>query len=224
MAISISGTAHKNITSGSSTTVALTTSGPAKIIVVATINQTTDAPMTSISSANTSGWSLRARQANGTAGNSIEIWSGVAAAALTSEIITLTFAGSIGFGTFDIFGVAGADAAIWDANAALPDKQTTGTCSITTTASETMLLGCYRCALSNPTAGAGWSVIGNTNFQLVEYKLVSSPQSAMPAAISSGTPNAGLGDAIVALASPSGRGRVVGSPILDSVILGGLAG
>lgn len=207
-ALAIDGTpAHKNITTGSSTTITLTsTSNTNDIIGMAfTINGTN---VSSISSSNTTGWALRKRQIQ-SGSNGCELWWGKAAGTLSSETFTVNLAGATGFCTIDVFAISGGDTTnIWDSNAALPNGSAGTTASYTTTNANDMLIGVFRMGSgASPTAAAGWTAINGSagaDFQLVQYKVVSATQSGLTATSGSGTPNACIGDAILQASAGGG--------------------
>lgn len=215
MALALDGSVHKNVVGPASTTVTLSTSNAGDVIVAfITINL---ANVASISSANTTGWTARKVQGTGT-GSFIEEWRGVAASALSSEVITLSFGVGVGFTTIDVFGISGADTTtIYDSNAALPDGGTTGNRSITTTNANDILIAGYRFgSTANPTQGTGWTKISGADFQLTEYLIVSATQSGTAAAIGtgSGDQNAGIADAIIQ-ASAGDAGALIGGRLIN---------
>lgn len=203
MALALDGSVHRNVTSGTSTTVTLSTANSNDIIaLVVEINGTT---ASSISSANTTGWASRAINAS----PRLELWYGIASNSLSSEIITVNFAGSTTYCTIDCFGISGADITNkWDSNGALPDIGTTGLRSITTSNADDFLIGAYRFSdTENPSGGTGWTEIFSTHFLLTEYKIVSSTQSGLSVTIGTGNgnQNGGLADAIM-MATAGGGG------------------
>lgn len=216
MALALDGSAHAvDNTTGSDATVTLTTSSSNDVIVLMiTINDTT---VSSVSSSNVTGWGLRKQQAVSGGGFYIEEWAGVAASPLSSEVITVTFTGTSEHCVIDAIGISGADTSTkWDSNGALPDGQTTGTCSITTTNSDDFLIGGYRFGSEqNPTEGAGWTKVSGADASLLEYKIVSTTQSALSVGIGTGNgnQNAGIGDAIIQ-GGAVGRRWIFGSNLL----------
>jgi hypothetical protein len=202
----LDGSVHKNITSGSSTTVTLTTSISDGLIVASILVNGTS--VSSISSANTTGWALRKRQASG-GSNAIEEWTGKAANALSSEVITINYAAAISYSTIDVFGVSGAGTAtIFDSNAALPDFGTTTQRAITTSNANDFLLGQYRFGFtSTPTQGSGWTKISGADYLLTEYQVVAATQSALGVTIGTGDTdqNAGIADAFIAASGGATR-------------------
>lgn len=202
MALALDGSVHANATA-SSVNVSLTTSASNCVIVA--IVTTNSSGVTGISSTNTTGWAQRVKS---TPGNSISIWYGVAASALSSETITVSLGGSA-YTTVDIFGISGADTTqIYDSNGALPDQvgSSTSHVDITTTTADTFLVNGYRfTSTANPTQGTGWTKISGAHYQLAQYQIVSSAQSALDCAIGTGdgNSNAGVADAVV-IASAGG--------------------
>ena len=200
------GSVHKNVTTGSSTTLTLTTSNANDIIVmVATINDSATGPsVSSITSSNTTGWARRT-SANVTAipQESIDIWYGTAANALSSEVITVNWSGTVTFVTIDIFGISGADTTTKsDSNASCPVSNSTlnTDSTISTSNANDFIIGAYRFSgTANPTQGSGWTKISGANFQLAEYKIVSATQSSLDITIGTGNAdnNGGVADAII---------------------------
>lgn len=202
MALALDGSVHANATA-TSVNASLTTSASNCVIVA--IVTTNSSGVTGISSTNTTGWTERVES---TPGNPISIWYGVASSPLSSETITVSLGGSA-YTTVDIFGISGADTTqIYDANGALPDQVGSSTLhtDITTTADDTFLISGYRfSSTANPTEGTGWTKISGAHYQLAQYKIVSTAQSALDCDIGTGdgNSNAGVADAVV-IASAGG--------------------
>lgn len=198
MALALDGSVHGNATAAS-LGVSLTTANANDIIVViATINS---GPVTSVVGGGLT-WNFVIADGP-TAASQIEFWYAVAASALSSVTITVTQTGS-GFITVDAFGISGADTStIFDANASTPDSSTTGLLSITTDTADTFIIGGYRISVANPTEGSGWTKISGADFQLTEYMIVSSTQSALAVTIGTGngSQNGGVGHAIIIAAA-----------------------
>lgn len=216
MALALDGSGHNSAGSpGSSLTVSLTTSVSDSVIVVTVL--VNDFQVTSITASNIPSITLRKRQAVSGGGFYIEEWQGVATGTLSSETITVNFGGTVGFATIDAFGISGADTStVWDSNGALPDGQTTSTCSITTSNADDFLIGTYRFGSEvNPTQGAGWTKISGANGLLTEYKIVSATQSGTSVTIGTGNgdQNAGIGDAVIQ-AGVATRKWIFGSNLL----------
>lgn len=201
--IALDGTpVHKNVTSGSSFAMpAFTTSSTNDLVILSlTVNGVTGS---SITSANTSGWTLRKRQTVTT--QTIETWVGTATAALTAEVITVNLSGATTFATTDLWAVSGADTTTkFDSNVSLPASAGgagTDPIVISTSNANDFIFGCYRMAgTASPTAGAGWTIISGADFQLCEYKVVSATQSSLSVTIGTGVgdANGGIADALIA--------------------------
>lgn len=197
---------HKNVTSGSSTTLpGLTTASAGDLIcVVCTINNTY---VTSVTSANVT-FSKRVDQlvSNGICSSSptnscLSFWSGVASGALAGEIITVTLNASTGFMTCDAFAIQ--NQAGFDTNVALPTVGNLGSnvpiATISTSNANDMLLGLYRMSTTaSPAAGTGWTAISGADYQLVEYQKVTATQTNATAPLGGGASDesAGIGDAV----------------------------
>ena len=92
---------------GTSTTVTLTTAFAGDAIVICMVGETIGSgppPVTSISSAHTTGWTLYERFPYGS-DVGMEIWYGFAATALSAEVITVTAAGGVDTGAVIAFGI-----------------------------------------------------------------------------------------------------------------------
>jgi hypothetical protein len=125
-------------------------------------------------------------------------WWALAASPLSSHVITVTFSGTSSFSIATAFAVNGAKtSAPFDVNGALPYQGGIGG-TLTTTASNTMLI-----AALNPVDGSaqsGWPMVsggGTSSFWLCETKIVSSPQTATAIPSASGNPSVMIGHAIV---------------------------
>ena len=198
MALALDGSVHGS-TTATSLGVTLTTSNTDDvIIVIATVNQ---GPITSISGAGLT-WNFIASGGTGIA--AIEIWYAIASSALSSQTITVTQTAS-GFITVDAFGISGANTSSpFDANASTPATGTTATLTVSTDTADTFIIGGYRFgSTASPTEGTGWTKIFGANFQLSEFKIVSSTQSSLSVAIGTGAgdQNGGVADAVVIAAA-----------------------
>ncbi len=199
MALALDGTPG-HASAGSGSTIGVTTITSASDVLVCAQILVNGKTVSSISSANTGTWTLRAT--NGAA-SPIELWSAVAASPI-NETVTVTFTGS-SFHTVDTWGISGADTTIrWDANAALPDTGLDDPRSISTDTADTFCIGSFRMAgTANPTEGSGWTKISGANFLLAEYKIVSATQSGLSVTIGTGVgdANGGIGDAVIIAAA-----------------------
>lgn len=220
MALALDGSAHASATAASVAPVLTTANANDIIIVIATVNIN---PVSSITGA---GLTFSFIATAGTGAGDIEIWSAVASSALTSEAITVNH--TAGFITVDVFGISGADTStIFDANASTPATASTGLLSISTDTADTFIIGGYRFGggVNTPTEGAGFTKISGADFQLTEFKIVSSTQSNLSITIGTGNgnQNGGVGEAvIISIAAGRIMSSLVGSGGLASK--GGIAG
>lgn len=103
---------------GTSTTVTLTTAFAGDAIVICYVAETIGSgppPITSISSAHTTGWTLYERFPYGS-DVGMEIWYGFAAAALSSEVITVTSSGGVDTAAVIAFGIHDAAGGAYSTN------------------------------------------------------------------------------------------------------------
>lgn len=203
MALAIDGSAHgTGIVSAACVATLTTTNAGDIIMVVVTLNH---GPLVSVASANLT-FTRYGRQTlvnNGSGDPTyLDIWSAVAAGALTSEVITATQSG-IDYITMDAFGVSGANTSSpFDSNASLPAVMPgLGSDVVLSTTSANTLVFCgYRMgATANPTAGSGFTTLHGSDNQLVEYKIVAAAQTNLDCTLTvgSGDMNGGVGGAIV---------------------------
>jgi hypothetical protein len=181
--------------SGGTTTQTLTISTTLTnniIIVMGQVNDTTDISVTSSGLT----WTRFAVFAGGP--STIYGYWALATGVLLNHLITVNFAGTASFSIATAFAVNGAKtSAPFDTNAALPMQSGIGG-TLTTTASNTMLI-----AALNPLDGSaqsGWPMVsggGTSSFWLCETKIVSSPQTATAIPSASGNPTVMIGHAIV---------------------------
>lgn len=173
-------------------TIALTTTGGSGVIVVAIITNG------NISTVTASGltFTLRGPFVSGTAANVYEYTAPYSVN--FSGNITVTMSSNI-FTTSTVFGISGAKtSSFFDANGAVPTTATSGNVSISTSNANDFIFATYATGSGSPTAGAGWTQINGSNFQLVEYQIVSATQSGLAATFTSGGPGGGgIIDAIV---------------------------
>lgn len=198
MALALDGSAHNNSGGASSLGASLTTTNTNDIIIaVATVN---GGPVTSVSG----GGLTWAKKASGTSdgGSSqfLELWYAVAAGTLSGTTITVNQTSS-SYITIDVFAISGADTAtIWDGAAVTGSGAGCDPLSISTTNANAFIIGAYReNSASNPTEGAGFTKISGADFQLAEYKVVSSTQSGLSVTqgTGAGTANAGIAVAVI---------------------------
>jgi hypothetical protein len=207
MALALDGTPQSSTgsTGGTPTvTYTLTTSHANDIIIVAS-----ESNGTIITGVTGPGLTFTRRALNTT--QTVEEWSAVASAPLSSAPIVITYASSGSFFSACAFAISGADTStIWDSNVGLP--VTGGTAAdptVSTTNANDIIIGIFRFgSTSDPTPGAGWTTIVAPagGFFLVQYKIVSAPQSGLTVAVGtgSGDENGYIVDAVVqAGGSPS---------------------
>lgn len=157
-------------------------------------------PLTGVSGSTLGAFTKRASA--GTGANLIEEWYVISPVVLTNEVVTAV-ATSSGYMTVIVFAVNGAKtSAPFDTNASLPNLGTTDPRTVSTTGSNTMIIGGLRGSTDMPTPGAGYTGIENDltgAFMLVEYKLVSSAQTNLSVTVGTGagTTNGAIGDALV---------------------------
>lgn len=157
--------------SGSSNALALSafsTTYPNSLICVAVM--TNGGPATAPTGGGLS-FTLRKRQ--GTNPTNLELWTAIADAPLSSQVITVNTT-SADFVTACVFAFSGVNAASpFDSNGALPGT----TNSFTTSNADDILLCIGRLASSSETEDAGFTLITGADFLGVEYKIVSATQS-----------------------------------------------
>jgi hypothetical protein len=165
---------------------AFTTSLPSQVFIAGNIDS-------SMSVASISGggltWSQRARAVSG--GDSIQLWTAQAAAPLAGMVATLTFSGSPTFRNFCIFAFSGQnDSTIFDPNASVPavEDSQADPILISTDNPDDVIIACFLMAgISNPTAGSGFTQISGQSYFLVEYKIVSAPQTNLSCGVGNGS-------------------------------------
>jgi len=143
-------------------------------------------------------------------GQATDRWYLVAASAQTSDTITVTQSGS-NFICVDAYEWKGVNTSSpWDAGGpvvnASPDPQ-----SITTVNANAAVIAFFReSSTATPTAGSGFTQISGANFQLTEYKILSSTQTlSCTQTTGAGNSNGLILDALVA---DSGGGYVPYDP------------
>ena len=201
MALALDGHVHSSPSGSISvTTVTLTTTNANDIIyLVCEINGGAGITILSVSSPNTSGWTVRAT--GGVSQYPLVSAYGIAASALSSEVITVTLNGTASFWTLDAFGVSGANTSTpFDSNGSIPQVSSGSVNVISTNNANDFLIGAFRDNL-NPAigAGSGWTLINTGDYQLVQYQVVSSTQSSLSVVEGAGSAcNGAIADAIVA--------------------------
>jgi hypothetical protein len=118
----------------------------------------------------------------------LEFWTApLSGAALSGDTITVTWGGSA-FSNMAVIAFSGyKTSAPFDPNAAIPNVNSTGACSWTTSNANDILIGASTANTTTP--DAGWSLITNAtnSFMFAEYKIVSATQTATTAALISGS-------------------------------------
>jgi hypothetical protein len=201
VSLALDGTAHFESTNlgGASCTLSLTTKNANDVIVAAVMAN--GATVSSISSTHLNFVLRKREQAADGLSDYLELWHAVGSVALSSESITVKLSGNVTYCTVDVFGISGANTStIFDSNSSLPAAVQSGDVKLSTSNAHDFILGAYRMGHTpTPTAGAGWTRISGSNYQLVQYQIVTATQSNLDVAIGtgSGDDNAGIGDAIM---------------------------
>lgn len=191
-ALSIEGANQGSTGSGTTCTVAITTSNSNDVIVVFSLSN--GFGVSSVSGGGLT-WHLRY---NNTGANPIGEYYAVAASPLSAVTITVTYSGSSSYCVVTAFGISGADTTtIFDPSGSLPSYSATDPGSCTTTNAQDIIFAGFR-TNSGSNSGSGWTaVLAYLNFQLVEYKIVSTTQSALSATLASpGASNGVICDAV----------------------------
>lgn len=192
---------------GTSATITVTTQGLAntKLFLFVHLERGTSAPTVSgVSSANTSGWTLRNRFSFTTSGNVVnrlEIWETSLSAALNAEVITVTGTSAVDDATILSCAIAGVATAVWDADGSLPATSSTNASTsgsvtgVSTALARSIVLGQWGSSSGQnaPAAGTGFLSInsaknvGGSNFsvQLLEGAYKTAKQSS--ATVTTGT-------------------------------------
>jgi hypothetical protein len=221
MALALEGTPVHANSSGTSINIGpFTTSLPALIVIVNTVNSTT------ISSITGGGLTWTKRTAGG-ASDPVEEWTALAASALSAVTFTINYVGTASFSTADLFAVSGHDASTtFDANASIPANGNADPITVSTNNADDFILGGFRfTSTANPTEGTGWTKISGADFQLTEYKIVSTTQTNLSVSIGTGVGNANGGVADAVRMASAGGGAAQGimfKPHLDGVGSGGV--
>lgn len=221
MALALDGSAHAN-GSGTSIGASLTTANANDVIVVICLANGAD--LESITDDAGLTWT---KITEGGGSNKIDLWYAIAASALTSNTITCNFSVAASFSTLDVFGISGANTSSpFDADASTPANGTTSELVVSTDTADCFIIGGYRMGTANPTAGSGWTLISGANFQLAEYKIVSSPQTDLVVDIGTGAggQNGGVADAIVIADDGGGEGVSIAALARGSNIVIGAGG
>lgn len=205
MSLFLNGTpGHATSSGGAPITVNVTTTVTDCLIVVFATYNLAAGGITSVSGSTLGAFNFRAL--SGTAVDGTGYYYKAAPSALTAEVITVTAAGGQpNFWVVDAFGISGANTSSpFDGSvvisAAGPDPLT-----ISTTNSNTMVLGCFA-GPASPTSGAGYTQISGADFILSEYQIFTSPQTNLSVTMGTGagTGTRCIADAIVQAGSGSG--------------------
>lgn len=219
--IGLDGTAVYSWATGTTFILPGLTTTQANDVIVVGVTVNGGAPVASVTSPNLT-FSLRATTNSGS--NDAEEWTAIASSILSSEVITISFAGGgayISAGAAVAFAVKNSTTA-FDSNVALPVFNTTAADpAFSTTSPNTLAYGILRFSGATPTAsaGAGWTGIYNPTGEafLAQYEIFSSPQSGTTCVVGTGTnnENGAIVDALVAVAAgASGTVAVSGSGAL----------
>lgn len=224
MSIALDGSAHGNSASASSLAVSLTTANANDLIFVAVTDNgdvVTGVTATGLTFSNLiNGVAARADVSSSA---KLSVWWALAATALTALSITVTTTNTQ-FLTVDAFGVSGADTVTpFDTNAASPTIDSTAPAdpsAITTDAVNTMLVNVARMSgTANPTQGTGNTNISGANFQIVQYRIVTAPQTGFSLALGTGAGDSN-GSISFAIRQASAAATDV-IPLYQSIGLGG---
>lgn len=207
MALALDGSNSSTAESGASASLTLTTSSSNDVIVVC-IESNGGVPG-SVTSPNVTFTVLTSVDVFGnipaTDGfNNLSVFTGVAAAPLSSETITAHFPGVTSiYAPLVAFGISGADTStIFDSNVSLPAVSSADAdLTVNTTNANDFIFGAFRVnGEANPTPQAGWTAISIpfNGFLLVEYKIVSATQTGLAVLKpSTGTVNGAIATAII---------------------------
>jgi hypothetical protein len=192
MALAIDGQVHTNSGGSASLAVSLTTTLTNDYIIVCIT--TNGAPVTSVTSAHLTFSFIVAVDA---VGQDIEFWAAFSTGALSSESITINTTTSA-FLTIDAFGVSGSGQTSLVFDSGGPQTGIVDPVSITTVNANTMVIaGLRQSTFAAEPAGSGFSTLNTADFQLVEYKVLTSAQTLSCTQNNPGTANGVLVIAIV---------------------------
>jgi hypothetical protein len=170
-ALTLDGSVTQNVTASSSLTLALTTTAGSGVIVVSAVVQAGQL----ISSVTATGLTFSQRPISQFVGSGGTIQNFETPYTVNfSENITVNLNSST-FATVTAFGIGNAaTSSSFDPNVSLPATQFTGAISGTTSNANDFVWANGVTSNSNPSPDAGWTSANGSNFQLVEYKTVSS--------------------------------------------------
>lgn len=203
MTLAISGTPqHSNVTNSLSTQITYPSIQAGDLVIAITTENA--GPLSGVSGGTLGAFTNRIAEFSGSTGQYIEIWAKISNGALTNEVVTATQLGA-NFLTLDVLAISGANTggALSAAFDGASVGNTTDPVLISTSSSNTMIVGGIRTTVvSGGTAGAGFTIISGIDFQGVEYKIVSSPQTNLSVGWGTGAGgNGSVADAIVQLSS-----------------------
>lgn len=171
------------VSSASTMTLTLSTSGANRVIVVLIAGSGTT--VSGVSGSTLGAFTQRASANRFGSQRAYEYYI-TAPAQLTSETITVTFAAASGIWNATAFSVSNANmSSPFDANGSLPSVVGTGGAggafpSASTTAANTLIFGLIEYdTTTNPTAGSGWTSLHSQDSTIVEYQLATSAQSSL---------------------------------------------
>ena len=203
----LDGSGHVTSGGASSITVTVSTTGAGYVLVFPGGN---GGPVTSVSGSTLGAFTKKV--SGGNTGFYVDCWYKASTGALTSEVITVTQTTNA-FITVDALGVKGATG--FDANAGAVVLTTNSSdLLVSTTTAETFVAAAYRMGSQpTPTAGTGMTQVSGANFQLTEYKRVTTAQTNLDMAIGTGAgdPNGGVAVALVGAASTTAVGTAAGT-------------
>lgn len=197
-ALAIDGSSGFYLASGTSYNITLSTTNSNDLIVVMSAQNGQ-----AISSVTGTGLTFTLRTKT-TGTNDIEEWTAVASSALSSEVITISYASTATAAVGTAFGVSGTNTSSpYDSNASIPVENTTAADpTFSTTGATTLVFGAVRTSsVSSPTAGTGWTLIyaPATKYFMAQYQTFSSSQTGTTFAVGTGTgnENGSIVDAVV---------------------------
>jgi hypothetical protein len=189
-----------------SASVTLTTTQANDVIILDVLQDGT--AVGSVSDAAGLVWQQRA--VAGTGSDTIYEYYAIAPDALSSDVITVNFAGTASYVDLNAFGVSGANTSSpFDSNVSVPATPASSTGVVTTSNANDLIVAGYRFGSdATPAAGTGWTAINASgDYFLSEYQVVSSAQAGLVATASTADQNGGIIDAIVQ-ASDSAAGTL----------------
>jgi hypothetical protein len=184
-----------NTTSGLTALITLSTTNTSGVAVLCHVG--TNGVPTAVTSAHLT-WAYRTNTSSG--GTSISEWTAPFSSALSSEVITATFAGAQTFVELNAYGIANAaTSSYFDSNGSLPALGSGDTASVSTSNANDFISACYNSNTANPAASSSLTLVpgSGNNYTLSGYVIVSATQSALPVGTTVTEGVAGIGDAII---------------------------